>query len=619
MKHRSNRVDRLVEDLHKDRQKEEGDRVGASARKDLARLVREYFYPHRKSILFSYIVICLWAVIPYAFSFTWRFLFDHVLIFGGDPAPHLLDHRIHLLWIYIAMNTGVWALWCIFCWLFHWVSVRMGLQIIFTFRKQMHEKLQSLHIGFYEKNPTGRLMSRVMDDVEVIRNLLISHMSTLVGSLTKIIAGLIVIFYLDWRTSSLIVIALPFYAWTFAALRPMIRKINIALRHLNSMMYAIATERISGVQVVSAFARERREILSFSRMSHNVVRLRLRNVFYNQLLSLAAALVSATATVGIIYWGTLRIKAGTISLGDMLALISAAGVMFTPVNQLVTFMIQAQAFMVVIHRVFRLMDEPEEVVPGSVLLQGIKGKIRFDNVTFSYPGQQAPSLYNFSLTVSPGEKIAIMGSSGAGKSTVLHLLMRFYDPQEGEVRVGGVNLRDADSGSVRRHVCMVQQEPTVFSGTIADNIAYGVLDASPTQIMGAAQQAELHDLIMSLPAKYETEVGENGVTLSGGQKQRLALATALLTNPEILLMDDTTSALDANTEKRIRETLEKALRGRTSITITHRIATARGCDRIIVLEHGRVVQAGTHSELLDQEGFYRLSAMQQGWVLPTHD
>ncbi len=616
MKRRPSRIDRLVQELHKERQKEEGSRTDGSARQDLTRLARDYFRPHLKSILFSYVVVCLWAVIPYAFSLTWRFLFDHVLMFGKEAAPELLDRRFHLLWIYLAMNLGVWTLWCIFAWLFHWVSVKMGLQLVFTFRKQLHEKLQSLHIGFYERNPTGRLMSRVMDDVEVIRNLLVSYLVTFVGSVTKIVAGLIVVFYLDWRTSLLIVIALPTYAWTFAALRPMIRKINIAMRHLNATMYARATERISGILVVSAFARERGELLSFSKMAHNVVRLKMRNALYTQLLSLVAVLVSATATVGIIYWGSLRIKAGLISLGDMLALISAAGVMFAPVNQLVTFMIQVQAFLVVIRRVFRLMDEPEEVVPGAVVLKGIKGKVTFDHVTFSYPGQHEPSLKDLALKVKPGERIAIMGPSGAGKSTVFHLLMRFYDPQEGDVQVGGVNLRDANSGSVRRHVCMVQQEPTIFSGTIADNIAYGVLDASPSQIMRAAQQAELHELIMSLPVKYETEVGENGVTLSGGQKQRLALATALLTDPEILLMDDTTSALDAETEKRIRETLEKALKGRTSIIITHRVATARSCDRIVVLDHGRIVQEGAHSDLLDQEGFYRLSATQQGWVLP---
>jgi ATP-binding cassette subfamily B protein len=204
-----------------------------------------------------------------------------------------------------------------------------------------------------------------------------------------------------------------------------------------------------------------------------------------------------------------------------------------------------------------------------------------------------------------------MGPSGSGKTTVFQLICRFYDAEQGAVRVGGVNLPDADPQSLRRHAVMVQQEPVVFSGTIGENIMYGRLDASPQQIMDAAEQAELHEFIMSLPVKYETEVGQNGISLSGGQKQRLALATALLTKPEILLLDDTTSALDAETEAKIRETLNKVLSGRTSIIITQRIATARDCDMILVLEEGHLKQVGCHDELKNTLGFYRNIFLQQ--------
>ena len=215
------------------------------------------------------------------------------------------------------------------------------------------------------------------------------------------------------------------------------------------------------------------------------------------------------------------------------------------------------------------------------------------------------------FNVAAGSKVAIMGPSGAGKTTVFNLLTRFYDPQEGEVVVGGVNLVDADPNSIRRHVVMVQQEPVIFSGTIGENIAYGHLDATPSDIMRATNQAELHDFVMTLPVKYETEVGRNGIALSGGQKQRLALSTALLTDPEVLLLDDTTSALDAETEVRIRETLNRVLEGRTSLIITQRIATARDCDKIIVLEDGKLTQVGTHEELKDVDGFYMRILEQQ--------
>lgn len=615
MKHRSDRVGRVIREMYRERQEEEGGRPQSGTLEDLSRLVREFFGPRWKRMAFGLCVTCLWAMTPYAFSLTWRFLIDDVLMFGQDAAPEMLPRQVRLLWVFVSLSAGIWVFWGISFWLFHWASVNTGLEVMYDFRKRMHEKLQALHIGFYQRNPTGRIMSRVMDDAEVIRNLLTGQIVTLTVAIASLVAGLCVIFYLSRETFLLVLIAMPAYALTLYLFRPLIRKANIALRQLNSRLYALSTERISGIQVVSAFGREKSEMLSFSKLAHDFARLRMRSALYSQLLGLIAGSITGFATVAVIYVGALRIRAGDMSLGDTLAIVNAAAYMFPQVGALVVLMTQIQACMVVIHRVFRFMDEPEEVVPGAVVLKGIEGKIAFDHATFTYPDQREPALEDFSLSIPAGQKVALMGPSGSGKSTVFYLLLRFYDPQHGEVRVGGVNLRDADPGSVRRHICMVQQEPTIFAGTIADNIAYGVLDATPEQIMQAAQRAELHEFIMSQPAKYETEIGENGISLSGGQKQRLALATALLADPEVLLLDDTTSALDAETEIRIRRTLEKLLRGRTSLICTHRVATARECERIVVLDRGRISQDGTHSELLLVDGFYRRSAVQQGWVL----
>jgi ABC-type multidrug transport system fused ATPase/permease subunit len=304
-------------------------------------------------------------------------------------------------------------------------------------------------------------------------------------------------------------------------------------------------------------------------------------------------------------------RSGLLSIGEVVFFMSVMPRLFMQINALANMFVQIQAVFVVIKRVFNLLDEDVDVTPGKIELDGIAGRVHFENVTFVYPGQSTPALDNVSFYIGDGEKIALMGPSGAGKTTVFNLILRFYDPRDGAVYIDGINLVNADPASVRRHAVLVQQEPVIFSGTIAENIVYGRLQSRPTEIMNAARQAELHEFIMTLPVKYETEVGQNGVSLSGGQKQRLALATALLTKPEVLLLDDTTSALDAETEARIRRTLDHVLEGRTSIIITQRIATARSCDRVIVMDQGRIVQQGTHTELKDQEGFYRRIFLQQ--------
>ena len=355
--------------------------------------------------------------------------------------------------------------------------------------------------------------------------------------------------------------------------------------------------------MVQAFSQEGHELNRFRHRMNNFVRLGMRLILYQQRLALIAGLITAVISGVIIYFGVGFVRTGEMSFGDVIAFIRIMPNLFAQVNAVTTLLAQVEAIFVVIHRVFHLLDEFEEVTPGKIKLDGMKGKIDFRNVSFSYPGQESPAIRDVSFHIDEGERIALMGPSGAGKTTIFQLICRFYDSQSGSVHLGGVNLVDADSGSIRRHARMVQQEPAIFSGTIAENIAYGDLAAMPTQLMTATTQAELHEFIMSLPAKYETEVGRNGIALSGGQKQRLALSTALLTQPEILLLDDTTSALDAETEMRIRSTLNRVLEGRTSIIITQRIATARGCDRILVFEDGELTQEGTHTDLKEQEGF----------------
>ncbi|MBT3272918.1 MAG: ABC transporter ATP-binding protein [Spirochaetales bacterium] len=605
-KAKSTRLTRVIDRLLSDLESYEGSKL-----KDLSQLWRDYLSAHKIRIFLALGITSVWCLFPYATAILARFLVDDVLLVNGAYDPSMIQQQMPLFWRYSILLVGIWTIFVIANWLKNWLIVDTGQRVVYQLRKRLHEKLQALHIGYFESNETGKVVSRVLDDVKVIKEWSTNQFLNFSANFIRLFLGLIIIFFINWKLSLLVVVVLPFYAYAFSRLRPLVRRTSIAVRRLNSGMYALSSERISGISVVQAFSQEGHELNRFRHRMNNFVRLGMRLILYQQRLALIAGLITAVISGVIIYFGVGFVRTGEMSFGDVIAFIRIMPNLFAQVNAVTTLLAQVEAIFVVIHRVFHLLDEFEEVTPGKIKLDGMKGKIDFRNVSFSYPGQESPAIRDVSFHIDEGERIALMGPSGAGKTTIFQLICRFYDSQSGSVHLGGVNLVDADSGSIRRHARMVQQEPAIFSGTIAENIAYGDLAAMPTQLMTATTQAELHEFIMSLPAKYETEVGRNGIALSGGQKQRLALSTALLTQPEILLLDDTTSALDAETEMRIRSTLNRVLEGRTSIIITQRIATARGCDRILVFEDGELTQEGTHTDLKEQEGFYRRIYKQQ--------
>jgi ABC-type multidrug transport system fused ATPase/permease subunit len=579
---------------------------------DLKRLWHGYLHPFRIRIFVAFLITFVWCVHPYLLAILSKFLVDEVLMVGaGGVAFEQFTTQLPLFRRYVSILFGLWGIFIVCHWIRSWIIIGVGQDITLTFRKQLYEKLNALHVGFFEKNETGKIVSRVLDDVKVIREWATTHILNLSANVIRLILGLVIIFFLNWRLSLFVLVSLPIYAWLFIKIRPIIKETSIALRRINSSMYAISAERISGIKVVKAFTQEPRERSTFALRMNNWIRLAMRIIRYQEGLGLIAGLITAIVSGLIIYVGVTQIQSGDMTLGDVVVFINILPNLFLQVRSLSVIATSIQAVLVVIGRVFYLLDQPEEVVPGRTTLEEIAGEVVFENVTFRYPGQDSEALHNANFRIQPGWKVALMGPSGAGKSTVFQLLCRFYDPDGGSVKIDGIDLRDADPTSIRRHARMVQQEPAIFSGTVAENIVYGTPDATPALIMNATRQAELHEFIMTLPVKYETEVGRNGVSLSGGQKQRLALSTALLTDPEILLLDDTTSALDAETETRIRATLNRVLKGRTSFIITQRIATARDCDLIIVLEEGRITQMGTHDRLKQAEGFYRRIYEQQ--------
>jgi ABC-type multidrug transport system fused ATPase/permease subunit len=599
------RANRLMEVLLKDSESYAG-RVS----EDLGRLWREYLAEYRGAIIAALLVTLLWSTHGYIFALASEYLVDQVIKLGSGTTP-ALEEQLPGFRRWAAIVLGTWTGVVVMQWIRSRLILGVGQSLVYRLRTQLHEKLQVLHIGYFERQETGKLMSRVLEDVWIIREWATTHAVNILAAVFQLLVGLVVAMWVNWQLTLIVVVSMPVYFWAFVAIRPAIRRLNIAMRRLNAGMYARSQERIGAVALVKAFDQERRETLNFRQRMNNYVRLAMRVINYQGGMISVAGAITALTTGVVIYVGFSWAQTGRLTIGEVVFFMSVMPRLFMQINALANVFVQIQAVFVVIKRVFNLLDEAVDVTPGRVAMDGITGRVLFEGVTFYYPGQSAPALDDVSFYISSGEKVALMGPSGAGKSSIFNLILRFYDPHRGAVYIDGINLVNADPASIRRHAVLVQQEPVIFSGTIAENIVYGRQGARPREIMEATRQAELHDFIMTLPVKYETEVGQNGISLSGGQKQRLALATALLTKPEVLLLDDTTSALDAETEARIRTTLERVLEGRTSIIITQRVATARSCDRILVMDGGRLVQQGTHAQLKEIDGFYRRVLLQQ--------
>ncbi len=609
---RHQRLRRIVAETLSDTQEKTGVQAG-----DLQRLWKRYLAPHRRTMAAVLVALLAWSSVPYFFAMTHRYLIDRVMTPGlaenREAGSDMLPALLLGLWLVLGANMLLHTVNLVCNWVASFFTLKIGQDVAMRFRERLYRKLDALHMGYYDRTQTGRIVARLQADVSQVQNTISGHLASLLVEPLKLTVGFGVLFWMNWRLARILAIAAPVYALVFILLRPRIRTNSMAQSRLVSRLYGLAMERLSAILVVKSFGKERSELGLLSRHVHNGVRLARRQALYNQGLSFVASTISTLAVTVILLQGLTAVRDGLhgMTLGSVLAFVQLTQQVFMPIQTITAMAAVLQTAMVSLRRIFTLLDEPTPASSGNIALTGMTGKVQFDRVTFSYPSQTAHALREVSFKIAAGEHVAIMGPSGSGKSTLFNLMLRFYDPREGQIVLGGVTITDAETSSLRRHVRYVQQEPFVFSGTIAENISYGCPDATQTEIEKAARLVEMHDFIMELPDRYDTVIGENGMGLSGGQRQRLALATALLTNPEILLLDDTTSALDAETEARIRETLRSVMHGRTSLIITQRIATARNCDRIIVLEDGGVTQAGAHDDLALQEGFYRRICEQQ--------
>jgi ABC-type multidrug transport system fused ATPase/permease subunit len=372
-------------------------------------------------------------------------------------------------------------------------------------------------------------------------------------------------------------------------------------------LYGLAADRVSNPRVVKGFGQQKREHLSFFRISARLFRRSLRIVLLRGGLQYVLTFLTRLCLGVVLGYGAWLLWQGELSVGYLLLCYGATGAMMGPLSLLSVLPLQTQHLAVVFERVLEVLGEPVTLRDSrrAEPMQALEDGVRFRDVTLQYPGTTRPALEDVSFHVPRGSHLCIMGRSGAGKSTLMTLLLRLYDTDSGQVLFDGRDVREISNASLRRHVAYVPQEPVLFSGTIAENITYGVPSATMEQVVHAAKAAEIHEYIASLPDGYQTLIGENGLRLSGGQKQRISIARALVTDPEVLALDDCTSALDAHTEARIRRTLRFALQGRTVLMISHRVSSAAAADKVLVLQDGRVAEYGTHEQLLEQGDAYR--------------
>ena len=537
---------------------------------------------------------------------------DDVLILP-EGAEGQLDDRFELLGVLVLALVGIrlltWGAEWAHGWTVTWLSARVTADI----RSQLYRRLELLSLQFYDKWQVGAVMSRVTSDSNRLQQFLVDGLPYLVIEAMMLVGILVALLMMSWSLAILVLIPVPLIMiWGYAFYRRM-REFFMRWMQSWSETMARVNEALTGIRVVKAFAQEKQEIGVFKKRNDKLTRIGIatevnRGIFYKTM-----TLFTASGVLIVWYYGGLEVIDGELTLGTLMAFYSYMMLLYGPLEwfgMVNSWMTRAVAGA---ERIFEIIDTPTEAYqnPDAVPLPRIEGHVRFKDVTFGYD-KSKPVLHEIDLDVKPGEMIGLVGKSGVGKTTTVNLICHFYDVDRGSIEVDGVNVRDIRLEDLRSQIGIVLQEPFLFSGTIGENIGYGKPGATFEEIMRAAKAAHAHDFIVSKPDGYDTVIGERGESLSGGERQRVSIARAILHDPRILILDEATSSVDVQTEKRIQDAIGRLVEGRTTFAIAHRLSTLHNADRLVVMDAGRIVEMGTHRELLEKQGaFYKLVQLQE--------